>query len=1065
MADYGVGKSGNDWVAVQQKTFTRWCNVQLGERLMKIDDLLTDLSTGVLLCNVLEIISDKKVKHRKKVRNNFDKAENLNSALRFLRGEGIVLVNTGQEDISAGNQRIILGMIWTIILRYQIQKGEGGRSPKDDLLQWVNNQIAPYDGVRECKNFTRDFQSGEVLNALCDSLENGTIDMGPVVGGNPMRNCAQALNTADEKFDIPPILDPIDIVNVPDEHSMMTYVSYFRAYEANRAKDGVPKASCCFADGPGVEGGKQGVGPLPFVIHTMNRKNRPIDTPAEYTVEAFSPDGKELPVTIVDNGDGTVNGEYEPTMPGSHRVVISLGSAQIKGSVYKPYVKPSADPAQSYAEGPGLVEARDDEDGIFTVYARDPEGAPVPNAPVNVQVQQADGSLVDATVEDQNDGSYSVNYGRLCAGPATIFVRLNEDDIKDTPVTVEVTKGINSANTYADGPGVEPRGFCGRPLPFVIHACDEDGEPLTKGNDSFAIDFKGPNGPINVNCEDQKDGTYPCEYTAPMNAAGTALLNITNNRDNEQIKDAPFQIELVLPADHSKSYAEGPGLEKAWNDRANTFTIYAIDRNNQPVSGEDVKVLLAYGETKAAPVRAAPTRSNEPEFIEKQVEQIAKFCASCGEGNQRAKFCWNCGAKNRKKIVTQRVPNPNFGKVSSPTPARGASGVDYTHEGQVVDNGDGTYSASYVTEPEQTAVTVNVHIYGKEIRGVPVHLNITKGPCAEQCYAEGPGVEQGFAGRPNRFRVYAMDEDGNPISCGGDDFQVTVTDPNGENIPCFLRDLDNGTYAAQYIPTTEGDHTVQVDLVKDKESTPIKDMPTVCSIRNGASGRNSYMKGKGLRWAYEGRANTFTVHAFDDNGQPVAGEKIDLLIVLASVYDENDIGNKLLRDTTNADYADFQTHDDLLAEIKDDQVCDASTLNARSIVIPTVTDNGNGVYTVNYEPTITGDYVIDCRFYDEHVQKSPARLAVYFNCPHQQCQDAMAVLHNELLSYEENRGDSKEAHSHNEEELKSLRAILAGKQQASNEGMDELRQQLEDERLAREAAELEIARLREQLGL
>ena len=54
------------------------------------------------------------------------------------------------------------------------------------------------------------------------------------MANTPMKNNAQALNTADGKFDIPAILDPIDIVNVPDDHSMMTYVSYFRAYEANR---------------------------------------------------------------------------------------------------------------------------------------------------------------------------------------------------------------------------------------------------------------------------------------------------------------------------------------------------------------------------------------------------------------------------------------------------------------------------------------------------------------------------------------------------------------------------------------------------------------------------------------------------------------------------------------------------------------------------------------------------------------------------------------------------------------------------------------------------------------
>ena len=168
------------WVNLQQKTFTRWTNVHLGERLLKVEDLLVDLGSGVLLCNLLEIISDKKIKFNKKVRNNFHRAENLNAALKFMKDEGLVLVNTGSDDITAGNKRIILGMIWTIILRYQIQKGDGKKSPKQELLEWVNKQIEPY-GLPKCKNFTNDFQNGRVLNALCDVLENGCINMDQVL--------------------------------------------------------------------------------------------------------------------------------------------------------------------------------------------------------------------------------------------------------------------------------------------------------------------------------------------------------------------------------------------------------------------------------------------------------------------------------------------------------------------------------------------------------------------------------------------------------------------------------------------------------------------------------------------------------------------------------------------------------------------------------------------------------------------------------------------------------------------------------------------------------------------
>jgi filamin len=51
--------------------------------------------------------------------------ENLTFCLDFLKKEGIKLVGIGPGDIAEGNQKLILGLIWTIILRYQIQVSEG----------------------------------------------------------------------------------------------------------------------------------------------------------------------------------------------------------------------------------------------------------------------------------------------------------------------------------------------------------------------------------------------------------------------------------------------------------------------------------------------------------------------------------------------------------------------------------------------------------------------------------------------------------------------------------------------------------------------------------------------------------------------------------------------------------------------------------------------------------------------------------------------------------------------------------------------------------------------------
>ena len=46
--------------------------------------------------------------------------ENTEKALQFLKNKKVHLENMGSHDIVDGNHRLILGLIWTIILRFQV---------------------------------------------------------------------------------------------------------------------------------------------------------------------------------------------------------------------------------------------------------------------------------------------------------------------------------------------------------------------------------------------------------------------------------------------------------------------------------------------------------------------------------------------------------------------------------------------------------------------------------------------------------------------------------------------------------------------------------------------------------------------------------------------------------------------------------------------------------------------------------------------------------------------------------------------------------------------------------
>lgn len=119
---------------LQKKAFTKWANFYLGMRKIKIDNLYTDLADGVALINLLEVIGGSSLgyKYNKKprvrsvagVRSSWmthphssqmriQKLENVSMAFKYLEKKGVRMLNTGPNDVVDGNQKIILGLMWT----------------------------------------------------------------------------------------------------------------------------------------------------------------------------------------------------------------------------------------------------------------------------------------------------------------------------------------------------------------------------------------------------------------------------------------------------------------------------------------------------------------------------------------------------------------------------------------------------------------------------------------------------------------------------------------------------------------------------------------------------------------------------------------------------------------------------------------------------------------------------------------------------------------------------------------------------------------------------------------
>ena len=85
------------WKKIQQNTFTRWANEHLKLVNRRIEDLQWDLSDGLNIISLIEVLSHKKLpRHNKKPMFRSQKLENVSVALDFLENvERIKLVNIG----------------------------------------------------------------------------------------------------------------------------------------------------------------------------------------------------------------------------------------------------------------------------------------------------------------------------------------------------------------------------------------------------------------------------------------------------------------------------------------------------------------------------------------------------------------------------------------------------------------------------------------------------------------------------------------------------------------------------------------------------------------------------------------------------------------------------------------------------------------------------------------------------------------------------------------------------------------------------------------------------------
>ncbi|XP_077965714.1 microtubule-actin cross-linking factor 1-like isoform X2 [Styela clava] len=280
-AERAVIRIADERDKVQKKTFTKWINKHLVKTRRQVDNLYEDLRDGHNLIALLEVLSGEtlfsisvevsydmaicKECHRptyeicrqkcaglhfsndlfkspregdymnqmrlprEKGRMRFHRLQNVQIALDYLKKRKLRLVNIRNDDITDGNPKLTLGLVWTIILHFQIEdiavEGEDDLSAKQALLLWAQRNMEGYDDIR-VTNFTSSWRDGKVFNAILHRNRPDLIDMDQVRKSDNKSNLENAFSALEKEVAVTRLLDPEDVdVDKPDERSLITYVS------------------------------------------------------------------------------------------------------------------------------------------------------------------------------------------------------------------------------------------------------------------------------------------------------------------------------------------------------------------------------------------------------------------------------------------------------------------------------------------------------------------------------------------------------------------------------------------------------------------------------------------------------------------------------------------------------------------------------------------------------------------------------------------------------------------------------------------------------------------------
>ncbi|KAG5671669.1 hypothetical protein PVAND_001857 [Polypedilum vanderplanki] len=777
-------------------------------------------------------------------------------------------------------------------------------------------------------------------------------------------------------------------------------------YVLHCLKESDPKK--VFAVGPGLHSGIVNK-PAEFVIDTRAAGQGALGVTIEGPVECH--------LKCRDNGDGTCNIVYWPTVCGHYSVNITFNDYHIIQSPFQVMIWPMPNLERVSVSGAG-IEMHGVVMNAQTDFQVDMKklGHKIDTSKLTCSITAPSGKPVPNKIISQNE-AFRILYTPFEAGRHTIELNYDNVPVPGSPFVIHVKSGCDPTRCKVYGEGLKG-GFVNKKCKFTVSTREAG-----VGGLSFAIE--GPSE-AKMSCIDNRDGSCDVEFTPTE----PGVYDISVRFAEVEIPGSPFQVKIDGP--HAQQVSTGDYRSvKLYGPAVETLQVY---------EGIPASFYINVADAGAGLIGVEMTSSEGGAVENYEVEER-------GDGNYLVTFIppkQNTTITAKVSFAKHNVPNSPFvmrvlppvaiksgnlvlsGDISKKTlsasvPANfqidtGKAGMG---EIKVVINGpqgkpmvpriergkDGKYSVSFVPD-ELGPYNVSVMYAGKEIENSPFVMQSTPSGDANKCKFVNNAAEKVIFGKKNRLTVDAREAGTGNVTC------KIVKSSNGQIIDTEIVEKD-GFFDIFYLLAEPGTYDVDVKFGGKQVPNGLMRMTAVENLSSSEEEVRTIEKHTKVNYSEYIESSVKETKEFhqvssldqfldterahsnqfntSSNGVPKSnGHYQDhLKSYLNGKKEEVDFSEESIHKRTVLSHQQQVKEGQSYRTISLDKIVVSNSVGATShsleadikmpsgqIDKPIIEDNRDGTVSVRYDPREEGTHELALKYNGEHVQGSPFKFHV-----------------------------------------------------------------------------------------